>query len=627
MEEVKIEETNDENRKGNKKLIFVLLFSLALTFIFQLAASFNKELFWGISHYNSRFWFIIYWLFSVAVISLLAIPKINLMVWSILEKVRTKINLKFPQIFPIIAIITFAALFFLFRTKTYLGDNWVAHGIKAMAFSCLGCDLQLGLEKLFFLHAPLASYVNMLIIKSGYFWGSFSPVKMVVLGSILLGIIFVGILLYFSKRIFKNWWERFLFFGIIISGGYVLLFFGYKEIMQYSVPFILLYLLLGILSLKEKINIIWPTLSFSIALLMHLSVIWFFPSLVYVYYVKIKRAERPLPQKEKKQLLFGLLLGLILPIFLLFNFASETYEQYGYNYFDVQTNVVVKDGFVPLSEEKLNGQAYTMFSVKHLIAVLNEHFLIAHVLLLVVIILIFAFWRKILKDRIAIFLTIGYLFFQIYALSYYPAILPAVRDWDLFSYLGIPLAVLAAYLIVSYFSESEAKKVGLILLAAAFLFTAPWIYINSGFNQNVGDGFFRAMFENEGGLFIDKLNFVYSIIPPNQQENIKEVEIFTLGYLKKGKDQKYHLKINQSLFEGQGTKIYSNSSELNIPEQLPYGVLKRLILSLGKAPPAGEFLVVNVITDLASGKFLKLKYGISPYREKVEYTKVMGDIK
>ncbi len=100
--------------------------------------------------------------------------------------------------------------------------------------------------------------------------------------SILCGIVLVLVSGIVAYRLFVTNGERTVFWFGILSGGYMLLFFGYVENYSMLITAIIVFLLIGLLSIEEKISAYWAIAPFFVAAALHIFGLLLTPALAFL---------------------------------------------------------------------------------------------------------------------------------------------------------------------------------------------------------------------------------------------------------------------------------------------------------------------------------------------------------
>jgi len=268
--------------------------------------------------------------------------------------------------------------------------------------------------------------------------------------SISAGVLFLIAVAWVSKRLFDRTIDRVLFWLGLASSGYMLLFFGYVENYSLFVLSVAVYSLMGLLVVRGKINrwLILPVVVLPI--FFHVLGVTLIPSAIYLLVAKSKLGNTLARLNRKTKLLLGVIAAVIL--------ASLFYYFYSTNYF-------FRFAFVPLFENRFTVEGYTLLSFKHLLDYFNLLVLLLPSLPIVVATLLFSPMQKVFRQR-------EYRYLMVLMLSTLGAIfildpkLGMPRDWDLFSFCGIPLVVLSYYILLDYYKD---KKQYLAILTLAIL--------------------------------------------------------------------------------------------------------------------------------------------------------------
>jgi len=248
--------------------------------------------------------------------------------------------------------------------------------------------------------------------------------------SIAAGVLFLTIVAVFARFLFERTRDRILFLLGLASSGYMLLYFGYVENYSLFVLSVAMYSLLGLLVVKGKLNrwLILPVVA--PAIFFHVLGVALIPSALYLLLANSKLGDSLARLSRQLKLLMALVIAVVL--------LSVFYYFYTTDYF-------FRFAIVPLFENRFTVEGYTLFSLKHIVDYLNLLILLLPALPVVVVTLIFLPLRKILKQR-------EYRYLLVLTASTLGAVfvldpkLGMPRDWDLFSFCGVPLSIFAYYL-------------------------------------------------------------------------------------------------------------------------------------------------------------------------------------
>ncbi|MGB7061621.1 MAG: tetratricopeptide repeat protein [Candidatus Zixiibacteriota bacterium] len=431
-----------------------------LLILIHLAASyFPSERLWGINllHYLPHAW---RWILAVSA-TLILIPTVNKACGNLLTGLSRIIPPGFKRankyyryaFFSLVA----GVFFWVLRVKTYLlGDSLV----RAREID-LGARFSFTAPLDFLLHVQVAGFLN---------WEAFQTYALL---SILSGVGFVLLLLLLADLMGRDGKERLLVFSVFISMGAIQLFFGYVESYSVVCAAILLYIFFSFGYLRNKNGLIPPLLAFLLAFSLHLFAVTLLPSLLYL--ILSGRAGK----KEKKQGNFaglGLSIGMVLLVTVTLSLVQRyNPEPKGLEYYLIS----------PLGGWE---GSYSLFSLSHLLDLINHQLLVSPVGLLICLTSVVAFSGKTgQKDRVARFLLILSLCTLAYAFLADPK-LGYPRDWDLFAFTALGYTLLGLHLFLKYrrgAQTGDLRYLTLALLFTSLLSTIPWIYINAAEETSV----------------------------------------------------------------------------------------------------------------------------------------------
>jgi tetratricopeptide (TPR) repeat protein len=425
-----------------------------LLILIHLAASFfPSERLWGIDllYYMPHAW---RWILAFCAI-LILIPSISKACGDFFIGLSRTIPPGFKRtgkyyryaLFSIIA----GALFWVLRIKTYLlGDSLV----RAREID-MGAGFSFTAPLDFLLHVQAAKLLN---------WDAFPTYALL---SIISGVGFVFLILLLADLMGRDGRERTLIISVFFSMGAIQFFFGYVE--SYSMVFaaILLYIFFSFRYLRNKNGLIPLLVTFFLAFSLHILAVTLLPSLLYL--ILCGRAR----EKERKQenlLKLGLSAGVVLLVAIaLLLLQRYNPEPKGLDYYLIS----------PLG----SGQgSYSLFSLSHLLDLLNHQLLVSPVGVLICLTSLPAFSVETSrKDKAAQFLLIVSLCTLAYAFLADPK-LGYPRDWDLFTFTALGYTFLGLHLFLRHWRETETRNlryVALSLLLTSLISTVPWIYVNA----------------------------------------------------------------------------------------------------------------------------------------------------
>ena len=270
------------------------------------------------------------------------------------------------------------------------------------------------------------------------------------------GVVFLAAVFFFVREL-KQERTTTVAAGLTILGiAQMQFFFGYVESYAIMAALSALFLLFGY-RYTAGYKQLWPAVLFFVtAGIFHLSAWFFLPGMLYLLMLRGERIGNSI---------YKWACGLIIIAAL----ALATVY-----YFEFEGSRI----FVPITASATN--PYSLFSLNHLLDIANELLLVAPLpLLLVLGVLIAKRRRNYLGRPETVFLTLCTLGGLLVLVAVDP-ILGAIRDWDLLSLYGLPLAFLAVSLVRTALSEKRDRCL-IVTAAAAILLahTAPWIISNT----------------------------------------------------------------------------------------------------------------------------------------------------
>jgi len=351
-------------------------------------------------------------------------------------------------------------LFWLFRERMYLlGDG-----------NLRGAEIVAGMS--FSVTEPLDFYLHALLFKIS----NLNVSQVYALLSCLAGMVFVYLVLLLADRIGENGEERFFISSLLITMGANQLFFGYVE--SYSLMYVALmaFFLFAWLYLQKRCGLWLPTSVFLLATSLHLAGLTLLPSLIYLYFVKIRKIK-----VENKRTLELTKPMLLLFLFFLIGGGLWMLNKNAPSWASLDTIFLFPLGSYDKS-------LYSLFSLSHIADVFNHQLLVSPVGTALWFALIFFFSQVItFKSKMTIFLLLVIIPQLFFALLLNPQ-LGYPRDWDLFAFTSSGYTILGVYLLLQLFRKLQLERVRYIALAlvgTSLLSTLPWIYVNATQNTAI----------------------------------------------------------------------------------------------------------------------------------------------
>jgi len=302
-------------------------------------------------------------------------------------------------------------------------------------------------------------------------------------------------------------------------------------------------------------------------------------------------------------MIFGILIGFILPSLLFAGFAELAVPEGDNPLFSATgeighfANGLFGSLMFPESTANINNEEYSRFSLEHFLAILNENFLIANISLILILLIFLKYQKTILKDRYAKMLFVAYIFFQIYAIFlkqitwlYHP-----MWDWDLFSFLAIPLVILGGYLLLKHTSNRDMVSLSILGIFAGLIFTVPMILHVSAYGDTSGT---TPYWENDG-LFFDKAGY-------NGTDNTLRITFITLGRFSETEDGFHKINADVALYNSNNGELmfvsYGLFEDSHFPVQ-PWGIFEEFPLEITfSLEEVGDYFFTIRLYDEISGR-------------------------
>ena len=451
---------NEDKEKSPCLAWFIIVFCSLLILAHLVSSFFPFFRFWGIN--NLAYFPIEFRIVLTAVFFVLLIPGINSRILGLL---RIPYDLVYDNTFNrskklwfvFFSLLSFP-LFWLFRTRThFLGDGYnIINTLQKEDFFIKWTE-------------PLETWIYINFYKLLNSVLSVSAETLYELVSCFCGAIFVFLIFLLIDFLGKDKWEKFFLFCLIIFMGSIQLFLGYVEHYSFSYVLIFAFVFLSIKYLKAQGNLILPLLFIGLAVLSHISAAYLLPSAFLLCFLGYSKSGKSsfLVKKETWAILFLIIISIIILIYMR------------------EHSWTVGKRYVPLTEGDYYAPGYSLFSLPHILDILNQQLLVSpvgFVLLVSIWICLKAFH---LKDNISAFLFFTLLLGIGFNGIMYPG-LGMSRDWDMFSSTAIGYTVLAGYLFTRYARKRvDFKNVSSILIITTVFCTLPWVLLNTSQQKGV----------------------------------------------------------------------------------------------------------------------------------------------
>jgi len=322
----------------------------------------------------------------------------------------------------VLLILLYGLLFWIFRAQThFLGDGYQQLSQLASASVFVkptnygGTILQVWLTGLLGDHSEATVLLSYQIV------------------AISAGMGFLIVAALSARALFERNVDRLLFVLGLASGGYMLLFFGYVENYALFVLSVAVFSLLGLQIALRKANRFWVLPVLALAIFFHVFGVVLIPAALYLLMVKTRFSRRlaALPSWLRWSMA---LLTIIATVITFFHYYTTDY--------------FFRFSLVPVIHDIFTVEGYTLFSINHLVDFLNLVILLLPGLPVVVAALFVLPIKQVVRLSEYRFLLILLVSALGTAFLFDPH-LGMPRDWDLFSFAGVPLALTAFYVILS----------------------------------------------------------------------------------------------------------------------------------------------------------------------------------
>jgi hypothetical protein len=272
--------------------------------------------------------------------------------------------------------------------------------------------------------------------------------------SSLSGGVFIFILLQYARIIHAR--NPLGFFLLMISGGYMQLFFGDVENYTLTATLIMGYLLSTALYLKGRISIVVPSSLLALAITFHLLAGWLLPSLAFLYILEMRK-------RKYSRLLIAILvsvtiIGLTLMFFHFHNLPIENllYDSHALGQGGNISRMIV-DPSLPYYWQQIN-----------LLALLFP----ASILILPLI-----SYKRIMLTPGNFHLIIAIVFMLAFQFTW-EAKIGVYNDWNLFASMALPFSALIWSNFLQIPDLKFRKQITIALFSLSFLHSYVWIISN-----------------------------------------------------------------------------------------------------------------------------------------------------
>ena len=279
------------------------------------------------------------------------------------------------------------------------------------------------------------------------------------------GVLYVLLSFPVAASLGKNKLEKSVVLAVLLTAGYLQLFFGYVENYALYIPGLLLYLLMGLYTLRNRLSLYAPALVLGMLLALHQAFAVFGPSLLFLAYRTWRHRQDAGPSWKNTAATVAALCCVPVSTAVLLELSGVGIEGY--------LGRMGGRNFLPLFSEPGLQSQYRIFSLEHFLDFLNQQLLTAPVACMAC-----ALLRK--RDlRHQPFLLIAAVFPLLFTFLARPEI-GVFRDWDIFSLPALPLTLWVATALMARIRAREPLFHSACLLCGAAAFhTLFWIGLNA----------------------------------------------------------------------------------------------------------------------------------------------------
>lgn len=432
--------------KSNTSLLLILS-ALSLIAADILASLLSINSMWG---FNS-----LHFIAGVDILSSTSITIVVVLCYFIIVKSSNKSisrNTNLIWAYTILLSLSLSTSFWLLKTHTtFLGDGAIFISFIKQKVNVYESNLVD-----FFLHS--------LLYRSILLPNNLPPIYAYSIIGLICGILFLTIAILFTKTITVKPEQALYGFLLFAFSGFIVFYYGYVESYTILSITIIFYATSSIWTILNKKTLILPILAFLATVAIHQICILLAPSLVFLFYLRLKNG---ISKKEKTSYIV-LAIILISVIILFFWLKGLSFNDYKKMLGD--RGVLNFTLFLPF----FSG-SYATFSRSHILDLLNIQILaspIAFILLPV-----FMANKSIYRDPVVKYLLISAVFLFTFFFIMESKI-GMFRDWDLFSLPSLLYTILFIYILVVYYYDKTSVFSKCLLLGALVFHSANWILLN-----------------------------------------------------------------------------------------------------------------------------------------------------
>jgi len=354
--------------------------------------------------------------------------------------------------------------------------------------------------------------------------------------SVISGILTFGVVAIAAGKLFEDRLRRVLFLVGVTTGGYSLMFFGYVENYALLITMLALYAFLGLRALRGHISAWWTLPVLAVATALHIFGLLLLPSFGYLVLRSTPPARRlaSLPTKTKL---------IIAAVLLLLGLALYQYLHSSFRFFTF--------AFLPILPDQFTVEGDYLLSAKHVIDTLNLLLLLLPGLLVLAAAIGMTVGRKFFapaEHRFLLIMTLS----TLAAVHVFNPGIGMPRNWDLFSVVGVPLAFLCFYALLSQRANSVIPVLSSALACLlALVMLAP--RVASQVSPPVGIAHFKNYLEldkirnrNARSLLVDYYRVIGDETSASREQVLAEEDFPESAFQKRGKQELRRGNVDQA---------------------------------------------------------------------------------
>jgi len=326
--------------------------------------------------------------------------------------------------------------------------------------------------------APLDLFLHARLWALAHAWWGWDVMRLYNAVSVVAGVVFIFILCRVADDLGRTALEKWFFGGMVASLGMMQLFFGYVENYTLLLIGILVFLWLGVRFLQGRAPLWGASLALALTNAFHPSTLVLWPAALILLWLGQTRRAAPTWRSPR------VWAELVIPPLVVGVGVLWLMECGGHGLGALLGADFPGGGdrrwWVPLWQTETRWERYTMFSLGHLMDVVNEQLLVAP-FTLVLLALTYIFLRRpsYASDPAERFLALAGLCYLGLTLVWNPDY-GGRRDWDLFAPVALPLTVWVAYVLPRRLGNPETlRQTAWAVLPISLIHLAGWVYSNT----------------------------------------------------------------------------------------------------------------------------------------------------